>query len=308
MLPMYPAPVQEISDPIADAFKIRLFIKREDHIHPYVSGNKWRKLKYNLMEAKKTGFNTLLTFGGAYSNHIYATAAAGKACGFNTIGIIRGEESKNLNYTLNFARQQGMQLHYADRAIYRQKDSQELIDQLNARFGDFYLLPEGGSNELAVKGCAEMIRELEEQYDFYCAPCGTGGTLAGIIGGLKGNSYVVGFPVLKDGEFLSNDISALLKASFQQSWPNWSLLLNYHFGGYAKINQELVAFVQSFYERTRIPLDLIYTGKMMYGVYDLIKLGYFPEGSKVLVIHTGGLQGNKGMEEKLGISLPPFEV
>jgi 1-aminocyclopropane-1-carboxylate deaminase len=292
MLQMSSAPVQEVKHEMLSAFKVRLFVKREDLIHPSISGNKWRKLKYNLIEAKEKEFHTFLTFGGAYSNHIYASAAAGKEAGFNTIGIIRGEEHHPLNPTLQFAVLQGMKLSYIDRESYRLKNEPYILEQLEQEFGRFYLIPEGGSNSLAVKGCAEIIDDLSEDYDFYCAACGTGGTLAGLILGLNGRAHVLGFPVLKGAEFLFGDIRSLVDS---EDLTNWSLFMNYHFGGYAKVKFDLINFINSFYNISGIPLDPIYTGKMVYGVYDLIKSGYFPTGSKILCIHTGGLQGNLGM-------------
>jgi 1-aminocyclopropane-1-carboxylate deaminase len=306
MIQVNPAPVQEINDELLTAFGVKLFVKREDLIHPFVSGNKWRKLKYNLVEARKTGFNTLLTFGGAFSNHIYATAAAGKEAGFSTIGIIRGDEVLPLNSTLQFAKEQGMQLHYVDREEYKEKDTAFFIEKLRQKFGDFYLLPEGGTNKLAVKGCAEMVDDLVENYDFYGVACGTGGTMAGLIGGLKGKGHILGFPVLKGADFLSQEIERLLLEAAPDSYINYALLLNYHFGGYAKISQELIAFINSFYSTTGIPLDPIYTGKMFYGIFDLIKMGYFPFGTRILAIHTGGLQGINGIKERYQIDLPPF--
>jgi len=270
---------------------VELFIKREDKIHTTISGNKYRKLKYNLIEAEKQGFKNLLTFGGAYSNHIAAVASAGKKYGFNTIGVIRGEElgSKiNQNETLAFAIKCGMQLKFVSREAYKNKISEAFIENLKNNFGEFYLIPEGGTNALAVKGCEEILIESDIDFDYVCCAVGTGGTISGLINCSQNSQQVLGFPSLK-GDFLKDDISKFTAKN------NWKLVTDYHFGGYAKINLELISFINEFKQRFNIPLDPIYTGKMMFGVFDLIEKGYFPKGSKILAIHTGGLQGVEGM-------------
>jgi len=273
---------------------ISLFVKREDLIHPYLSGNKWHKLKYNLEAAKRQNEKTLITFGGAYSNHIYAVAAAGKIFNFSTIGIIRGEEHLPLNPTLSFAAASGMKLYYVDRKTYRNKNSREFIQKLNDKFGDFYLLPEGGTNELAVKGCSEIFSGLNA-FDYYCSSCSTGGTIAGIINGLEGKKYALGFAVLKGASFLKNDVKRFIQNNNGNEFSNWDINLDYHFGGYAKLNKQLLKFVFDFTTKTNIPIEPIYTGKMFLGIYDLISKGYFKEGSKIVALHSGGLQGLKGL-------------
>ncbi len=264
-----------------------------------MSGNKWYKLKYNLLEARKQNKDTLLTFGGAYSNHIYAVAAAGKLFNFNTIGIIRGEEHLPLNPTLAFASEAGMRLYYLNRISYRKKYSSEVIDKLQTTFGDFYLLPEGGTNQLAVKGCSEIINNIKEDFDFICCPCGTGGTLAGLVSGLKGKKYAVGFSVLKGASFLKDNVESLLQENNEFNYTNWDINLDYHFGGYAKLDKQLVDFVNNFSIQSKIPIEPIYSGKMLFGIYDLVSKGFFREGSRILAIHTGGLQGLKGLFEKM---------
>ncbi len=270
---------------------VELYIKREDKIHPFVSGNKYRKLKYNLIEAKKIGFDTLLTFGGAYSNHIAAVASAGRNLGFKTIGIIRGEELKNKikeNATLNFAKECGMQFKFVSREDYRNKASKGFIDNLEKEFGVFYLIPEGGTNTLAIKGCEEILTNEDSDFDYICTAVGTGGTISGIINCSKPSQQVLGFSALK-GDFLQQDISKFVTKG------NWHLIADYHFGGYAKINAVLISFINNFKNDYQIPLDPIYTGKMMFGIFDLIDKQYFPKGSKILAIHTGGLQGISGV-------------
>lgn len=284
---------------------VKLFIRREDLIHPFVSGNKFRKLKYNLLEAKNQKKTTLLTFGGAFSNHIAATAFAGKQNGLKTIGIIRGDElaSKiNENPTLKFAQENGMVFEFVSRETYRLKESDDFIENLKNKFGDIYVIPEGGTNDLAVKGCEEILEEEDSYFDFICSSIGTGGTISGIINSALPHQKVLGFPSLK-GDFLQKDIR-----KFAQK-ENWTLISDYHFGGYGKVSTELIAFINSFYQENDIPLDPIYTGKMVFGVIDLISQGYFPENSKILMIHTGGLQGIEGMNLKLkSKNLPLIQV
>jgi 1-aminocyclopropane-1-carboxylate deaminase len=291
--------IEQIQETFFNEKEVSLYILREDLNHSHISGNKWYKLKYNIEEAKKQGKDTLLTFGGAYSNHIYAVAAAGKIFNLNTIGIIRGEEHLPLNPTLSFAKEQGMAIHYLDRTSYRKKNSPELLDFLKNQFGDFYLLPEGGTNSLAVKGCSEIIKHININFDYICCPCGTGGTLAGLISGLNGKSFALGFAVLKGASFLKENVDSLLGYEGKPLLKNWDINLGYHIGGYAKINKELLDFTANFSLTHKIPIEPIYTGKMLYGIYDLIKQGHFKKGSKIIAVHTGGLQGLKGMISKI---------
>ncbi len=274
---------------------VQLYLKREDQIHSHISGNKYRKLKYNIEEARNRAVLSLLTFGGAYSNHIAAVAAIGKAMGFKTIGIIRGEELEAKipdNNTLLFAKSCGMELHFVTRAVYREKASEKFLSQLNHDFGDCFVIPEGGTNELAIKGCEEILTTEDENFDYVCCPVGTGGTISGLINSCQQGQKVIGFPALK-GDFLQEDIRKFAKQD------NWELINDYHFGGYAKINEALVAFINQFKQTSGIQLDPIYTGKMMFGINDLINKGYFPKGSRILAIHTGGIQGVLGMNRLL---------
>ncbi|EHO05587.1 hypothetical protein HMPREF9714_03259 [Myroides odoratimimus CCUG 12901] len=266
---------------------ITIFVKREDLLHEEVSGNKFRKLKYNILKAQELGYSKLLTFGGAYSNHIAATAAAGRICEVETIGIIRGEELENNytgNSTLTKAVEDGMILGFLTRTDYRNKGEVEFIDRLKARYGDFYLVPEGGTNEEAIKGTEEILKEGDETFDYICTAVGTGGTIAGIINSSHPNQTILGFPALK-GSFLYEDIRKFVTNN------NWDLVLDYHFGGYAKYNEELLSFLRELYKQTGVLFDPIYNGKMIYGVLEEIKKGRFKDNSKILVIHTGGLQG-----------------
>ena len=275
---------------------VSLFIKREDELHSFISGNKYRKLKYNLENAHRLNEKTLLTFGGAFSNHIAAVAYAGKEFDFETIGVIRGDElGDNLsdvlknNSTLRFASENGMKFEFVSRSEYRNKTELDFIKKLRTKFGNFYLVPEGGTNEFAVKGCEEILTESDHIYDVVCSSVGTGGTISGLINSLVKHQKVIGFPALK-GDFLHKEINKYVLKE-----DNWSLNLQYSFGRYAKISKELITFINNFKSETDIPLDAIYTGKMLFGVVDLIKNDYFKKGTKILAIHTGGLQGNDGM-------------
>jgi 1-aminocyclopropane-1-carboxylate deaminase len=273
----------------------KLAIKREDLLFPDISGNKFRKLKYQIEKILMSDTRTLLTFGGAYSNHIAAVAAAGKKYQFKTIGIIRGEElggGVSENATLSFAREQGMQLEFISREAYRMKESQTTIDDLKERYGDFYLIPEGGTNALAVKGCEEILTSDDASYDYICISVGTGGTLAGIVSSALPHQQVLGFSALK-GTFQKEVVSTYTSNS------NYKIVDDYNFGGYAKIDTLLVRFINEFKIAHKIQLDPVYTGKMMYGIYDLMEKQYFKENSRILAIHTGGLQGIAGMNETL---------
>ncbi|MGA8853035.1 MAG: pyridoxal-phosphate dependent enzyme [Christiangramia sp.] len=275
---------------------IELWIKREDLLHPEVSGNKFRKLKYNLLQAQKEDKNTILTFGGAHSNHISATAAAGKILGFETIGIIRGEEledsEENWSSTLKYAVSCGMKFDFISREIYREKDSEEFLKNLKLKYHDAFIIPEGGTNELAIKGCEEILSAKDKEFNFICSSVGTGGTLAGLINASEEHQKVIGFSSLKSSHLI-DEVSGLV------SGKNWEIKINYHFGGYAKVNAELINFMNDFSKKYKIILDPVYTGKLVFGIFDLVKQGYFPDNSKILAIHTGGLQGIDGMNRLL---------
>ena len=353
LLTAHPTPIQEVHDPLLDRHGVRLWVKRTDLVHPIISGNKWYKLKYNLLAARQQGYATLLSFGGAYSNHIHALAGAGREYGFRTIGMIRGEPCEPLNPTLQFAVEHGMELHYLNRADYRLKQSPQIIEQLHQQFGEFYLVPEGGTNALAVQGCSEMLTDVSDEFDVVACACGTGGTLAGVIAGLNGERRALGVAVLKGGEFLRDEVQRLLegrnvqhnvnyevipppsrstqragikglgggdqsavlnatqfgKYVFKSPPPNpllegggaktypfdnWQINCDHHHGGYAKATPELLAFMQRFEDEHGIPLDPVYTGKLLFALYELIGQQQFARGATLLAIHSGGLQGRAG--------------
>ena len=293
-------PLQEVFHPLLVEKKLQLFIKRDDLIHSEISGNKFRKLKYNLLEAYSANKMQLVTFGGAYSNHIAATAAAGNLFDFKTVGVIRGNEFHGLNPTLKTAQENGMLLHYVSRTEYQQKSENFFLHKLKETYGDFHMIPEGGANVLATKGCAEIVEEIQIDFDYVVVPCGTGTTLGGIYTALSKNQKAVGISVLKGESTLLEEIQKIIPKALDS---RIEVIGDYHFGGYAKMNVELLDFTNSFFEQTKIPLDLVYTAKMFYGIFDLASLDYFKPGQKIVAIHTGGLQGNIGMCKRYNAKL-----
>lgn len=290
----------EIKTPFLSDKEVRLFVKREDLLHPDISGNKYRKLKYNLEKAAQQNKEYLVTFGGAYSNHILATACAGKAYGFKTVGVIRGEElghdiEKTLqqNPTLKKADQFGMEFLFVSRADYQQKNHPTFVSSLSKKYENSYVLPEGGTNPLAIKGCEEILSEKDKAFKHVCCAMGTGGTVTGIINSSVLTQNILIFPSLK-GNWMAEEIKQL-----KPNKQNWEVVSGYHCGGYGKVSEELITFINAFKSHHNILLDPIYTGKMMFGLYDLIKRNHFKKGSTVLAIHTGGIQGIEGMNRRL---------
>jgi len=263
----------------------RLTIRRLDLVHPQISGNKFYKLKYNFLNAQQLGLKQVLTFGGAYSNHITATAFAAQQFGFDSIGIIRGEElkSKALNHTLKTAQDLGMQLHFVSREEYRYKQQPDFIAELEQQFPQAYIIPEGGTNQFAIQGCKEILKPSDAVFDLICCAVGTGGTITGLIEASQPHQQILGFSALK-GLFLNDDVAKLTTKT------NWTIVDDYCSGGYAKTTPELMQFITAFEAKYRIPLEQIYTGKMLMGLTDLIKNSRL-QAHKILVIHTGGLQG-----------------
>lgn len=268
---------------------VQLYVRREDLIHPLISGNKFRKLFYNLQYIQEQQYTSILTFGGAHSNHIAATAFAAFKNKVNAIGVIRGDElmdSKLWSPTLIQAHQWGMQFVFVSRNDFRVLKTNTAYWQ--SLYPKAYILPEGGTNSLAIKGCSEILTPEDICYDFIATAVGTGGTISGLIHANLANVKILGFPALV-GDFLRQDICSFASGN------NWDLINGYEFGGYGKITPELIAFINTFYRDFKIPLDPIYTGKAMFGILDKIQSGYFPKGSKILFIHTGGLQGISGV-------------
>lgn len=293
-----PSPITQIDEPLLAEKNIQLFVKRDELIHPVIQGNKWRKLKYNLLAAAQQSAKTILSFGGAYSNHLHALAAAGRMFNFKTIGIIRGERPATLNPSLQDMQDWGMQLEFIKRVDYRKQESAEFIQQLRQQYGAFYLIPEGGNNAAGRRGCGEILNELDEPYDVICCEVGSGTQFSALVSGHATSSqaphhtHYLGFVVMKNPALLQQ-----LKDYFQQQnilYSNWSLNHDYHFGGFARTNDALHEFIHQFKQRHGIQLEPVYSGKMLYGIYQLIKQDHFKPGSRILAIHGGGLQGLRG--------------
>ena len=285
------AQLQWITNELIEDHSIRLAVLREDLVHPITGGNKWRKLKYNFQQAKEKKFENILTFGGAYSNHLVATAVAANQAGFKTIGLVRGEESFPLNKTLQTAAFHGMKFHYISREEFRKyrDENENTRDELQSKFGRCFIIPEGGSNLQGVMGCREILNEKHADFDMVCAATGTGATLAGLIASLKSHQQALGFCVLNNSGQLKVSINNRL-AELNINHKDWKLNTDYDFGGYAKSNNDLRSFVFKFNNQFNIPVEPIYTGKMFYGIFDLIAKNYFPTGSRILALHSGGLQ------------------
>lgn len=295
MRPRLPSPLCEVFDFRLTRHGVRLWLKRDDLIHPEVPGNKWRKLKYNLVAAREAGANRLLTFGGAYSNHLRATAAAGHALGLDTVGVVRGDElaHRPLNPGLAFATSRGMRLVFVDRATYRAKHTPAVVADLLAAYGPAYVLPEGGSNEAAVRGCAELPGELDRQwgqsgdaYDVVCVGVGTGGTLAGIAAGLPPGRRAIGFAALK-GDFLADAVADLGRRTYGVAGDNWRVENGFHHGGYARRTPALDAFTTDFARRHDFTPEPVYVAKMLFGVFELLDRGAFAPGTRIVAVVTG---------------------
>ncbi|MGA8883456.1 MAG: pyridoxal-phosphate dependent enzyme [Acinetobacter sp.] len=266
---------------------MKITVKRLDLVHPQISGNKFFKLKYNFLDARRQGFKKVLTFGGAYSNHIAAAAYAAHACGFASAGMIRGEElaARPLNATLQAAQQFGMQLRFISREQYRKKHTAEFLAQLRADYPEHYVIPEGGTNALAVQGCREILTENDlNNFDLICCAAGTGGTIAGLIEASLPRQRILGFSALK-GLFLNDEVAKLTAKT------NWEIIDDYCGGGYAKTTPELLQFIRLFEAKHSLPLEQIYTGKMLFGISQMIQRGEIASDQRVLIIHSGGLQG-----------------
>ncbi|MGL5089624.1 MAG: 1-aminocyclopropane-1-carboxylate deaminase/D-cysteine desulfhydrase [Aeromonas sobria] len=289
-----PSPLQRLHHPLLHSYGVELWCKRDDLIHPTISGNKWRKLKHHLLHAKAQGKQHLLSFGGAYSNHIHALAAAGCQAGLRTTGIIRGESHAVSNSTLQDARRWGMDLVFVDRQSYRQRQHPEWLAQFAA--SDTLIVPEGGSSPLAIPGVAELVAEVPFSPDLWVLPCASGGTLAGLIAGKRQQEQILAIAVLKGGGFIADEVCRLHPAA--TSIPGWRIALDHHDGGYAKFSPDLWLWVQDFSAQTGLPLEPIYNGKAMWGLFRELAAGRIAPGSKIIFIHTGGMQGLAGLKEQ----------
>jgi 1-aminocyclopropane-1-carboxylate deaminase len=299
--------IQSLEHPLCAAKGVTLDIKRLDLLHPHVNGNKGFKLKYNLLKAMSEEGQAVLTFGGAWSNHIYATAAAGKELGIRTIGIIRGEElakgeGAQHSATLEFAKACGMHLEFVSRLDYEEKNTDEFKAWLHGKFGDFHLVPEGGSNYYGINGCMEILTDSDKQlYDVVALAVGTGATLAGMLLSATSRQRFIGFSALKGGDFLRDDVLRHLEYFLMNNElagdfaPQFSIETAYHFGGYGKWTDELMGFIREIESAHQLPLDQIYTGKALFGLLDLVAHDRFTAGERILFVHTGGLQGRRSV-------------
>ena len=292
--------MQTVVTPWLKTAHVSLKVLRLDDFCPQASGNKLFKLKYNLIAALDRGHRKIISFGGAYSNHIHALALAGKQHGIRTVGVIRGEPVDPLNPTLNDARQAGMTLHFVSRECYRQRHEGEFQQQLQQRLGASYIMPEGGSNELAIKGCEEIVdhisAHLGTDYDVVAVPCGTGGTLAGVARAVADDKLALGVSVLKGVDYLNDEIAGYIGITDRH---NWRLEGDYHCGGYAKCHRDLAMFIQEFIGQTGIPVEPVYSGKLFFALKAMIESGQFAKGTRIVAVHTGGMQGLRGMQPRL---------
>ncbi|BBT78621.1 1-aminocyclopropane-1-carboxylate deaminase [Aeromonas veronii] len=288
------SPLQRLHHPLLTRYDVELWCKRDDLIHPAISGNKWRKLKYHLLHAKEHGKQHLLSFGGAYSNHIHALAAAGYQTDLRTTGIIRGEADAVSNTTLRDARRWGMDLVFVDRQSYRRRQDPDWLAQFDAP--DTLIVPEGGSSPLAIPGVAELVGEVPFSPDLWVLPCASGGTLAGLIAGKRDREQILAIAVLKGGDFITDEVCRLHPAA--ASIPGWRIALDHHDGGYAKFSPALWQWVEDFSADTGLPLEPIYSGKAMWGLFRELAAGRIARGSKIVFIHTGGMQGLAGLREQ----------
>lgn len=269
-----------------------LDILRLDLVHPIVSGNKWYKLRLNVMYAQDHGFKTILTFGGGYSNHLIATAYTARHMGMRSVGIVRGRYAQ-LTPTLRNCREEGMELIFVTKEDYDRQGEPEWEQQLAAQFDNIYIVPEGGANEWGRKGAGLITKFIKPHYTHIALSAGSGTTLCGIRNKTNPAQHILGFVPMKQGTYLQEHIAPHLAPGHD---TNWQLYDQWHFGGFGKWNAALVAFMNDFYETNNIPLDIIYTSKMMYGLRELIYANHFAPTDKILCIHTGGLQGNVGVQ------------
>ena len=295
--------LQKIQHPLFDKHDVVVQVKRDDLLHNIISGNKWRKLKYNLEHLKTKNYHGALTFGGSYSNHIHAFAFACYQQKIPCIGVIRGEAQYADNFTLSWARRWGMQCHFVDRKTYRRRFETDFINELNELYPEYFIIPEGGSNKLAIPGVAEVITELSQQADFdtLMTPVGSGGTLAGLISGdTIANSRhhrILGVAVLKQADYLVAEIQKLL-TSQGLLHNNWQLLTEFHRGGYGRFSAGDAARIIAFNQQTGVTFEPVYSGKMVLALLDLLEQGYFKPKERIVLLHTGGLQGLGGMIEQ----------
>jgi len=291
--------LQHVLHPLFKKHQLIVSIKRDDNIHPIISGNKWRKLKFNLHFAEENNYTGIISFGGSFSNHIHALAFACQQQGLKSIGIIRGEQIYASNYTLSMAQQWGMKLNFIDRKTYRLREDTDYLKALQKKYPDYLIVPEGGSNKLALGGVGEIITELNQQceFDTLLTPVGSGGTLAGLIQADNNQHQLLGISVLKQEGYLTEQVNSLLGNDYSH-FNNWQILSEFHRGSYAKFSKEDEGRIIDFNQQTGFVFEPVYSGKMILALLDLIERGYFPKGQRIVLLHTGGLQGIGGMLER----------
>lgn len=294
--------VESILHPLFSKHNIIVKIKRDDLIHPIISGNKWRKLLGNVNFAQTEKYQGILSFGGAYSNHIHALAYTCQQHQLKAVGVIRGEQAYRNNFTLSWAEHWGMQLRFVDRKTYRRRTEKQYLQELQQQFPNYFIIPEGGSNQLALSGVAQLVTELKHQsdYDTLMLPVASGGTLAGIISA-DTQHQLIGIAVLKGADFLTKTIDDLL-VNQHLKHNNWRILSEFHRGGYAKFSTEDSERLRAFSLQVGVPFEPIYSGKMVLALLDLIPTNYFPKNHTVMLIHTGGLQSLAGLAEQQKIN------
>jgi 1-aminocyclopropane-1-carboxylate deaminase len=290
--------LQTISHPLFEKHQLHVSIKRDDSIHPIISGNKWRKLKFNLDFAKMHNYTGVISFGGSFSNHIHALAFSCQQQGLKSIGIIRGEKEYASNFTLSMSIKWGMELNFVDRKTYRLREDEDYLAELQEAHPDYLIVPEGGSNALALPGVGEVITELNHQceFDTLLTPVGSGGTLAGLIKADNNQHQLIGIAVLKQNGYLRDQVNNLLEEPL--NYTQWQIMYEFHRGGYAKFNKDDAYKILNFSKQTGFTFEPVYSGKMILALLDLIEQGFFPKGHRIVILHTGGLQGIGGLIER----------
>jgi len=293
-------PVHTLEIDLGQGRKLAIDCLRLDQVHPFISGNKWYKLKHHILAADLAGKSSILSFGGAYSNHLHALAFAGQKLQIKTIGVIRGEKPKILSPTLQDCVEWGMSLQWLSRRDYRDVAPADCIADYAKKYPDTWIIPEGGSSEQGVLGVRELFERMWStdgmNYDVIACPVGSGATLAGIVSANMGAVRCIGFSALKGVYDLESRVEANL--SFARNVNPWEISHDYHFGGFAKINTRLTDFISDIHQTNDILLDPVYTGKMLYGLFEWVYQGRIKPDARILAVHTGGLQGWRGFGDK----------
>lgn len=287
--------ISKLESPLFNKSKVEVYLARLDKMHPVISGNKLFKLHFFLEESLRQDRKSILTFGGAYSNHLVATAFACQSLGIPSIGIVRGEPAEMLSHTLQQCTRYGMKLHPIPRSNYLRIHSETFIEQMAAQFGDCIMIPEGGFHPMGMKGASLIMQRISEiKATHVCTAIGTATTFSGLLKNNDHHKTIVGIPVIKNMQDIEERFR---KLGIRERPDNYVIFNEYHFGGYARKTDELLKFMNEFYMEHQIPTDFIYTGKLMYAVMDKIKAGYFSAGSSIICLHTGGLQGNESLQK-----------